>query len=307
MAVVNGSPPTLPKPSGTSPTPTSARFVANLRWPNGAVCPSCGGRSTPSSTTRRLWKCGRARSSSPSRSARSSRTRRSAWTSGSRPCGWSRTARTASAPTKSAARSASLRRPRGSCSTESGSPCRPGPSRSCPARSKSTRLSSAARPGSCTSARKPEDHRTGGTDKAAVIGVLERGGNVRAAGHRRHTAQHLARPRPRHVEPGASVYTDALTSLQRTRQRLRPHNVDHAEAYVGGKVHTNGIENFWALLKRGITAPTSASSRSTCSATWTSACSRSTCANSPTSAASRPCLRAVAGRRLTYLTLTGKA
>jgi hypothetical protein len=28
--------------------------------------------------------------------------------------------------------------------------------------------------------------------------------------------------------------------------------VDHAERYVDGRVHTNGLENFWALLKRGI-------------------------------------------------------
>ncbi len=31
------------------------------------------------------------------------------------------------------------------------------------------------------------------------------------------------------------------------------HNVvDHAEGYVDGHVHTNGLENFWSLLKRGI-------------------------------------------------------
>jgi hypothetical protein len=28
--------------------------------------------------------------------------------------------------------------------------------------------------------------------------------------------------------------------------------VDHAERYVDGQVHTNGLENFWSLLKRGI-------------------------------------------------------
>jgi hypothetical protein len=28
--------------------------------------------------------------------------------------------------------------------------------------------------------------------------------------------------------------------------------IDHAEAYVRGKVHTNGIENFWSLVKRAI-------------------------------------------------------
>lgn len=28
--------------------------------------------------------------------------------------------------------------------------------------------------------------------------------------------------------------------------------IDYAEKYVDGKVHTNGLENFWSLLKRGI-------------------------------------------------------
>jgi len=28
--------------------------------------------------------------------------------------------------------------------------------------------------------------------------------------------------------------------------------IDHAEAYVNGRIHTNGLENFWSLLKRGI-------------------------------------------------------
>jgi hypothetical protein len=39
-------------------------------------------------------------------------------------------------------------------------------------------------------------------------------------------------------------------------QDLKPtfaHQViDHAESYVDGQIHTNGLENFWSLLKRGI-------------------------------------------------------
>src|SRR3954453_8712368 len=41
------------------------------------------------------------------------------------------------------------------------------------------------------------------------------------------------------------------------RRGLQPSQtgtvIDHAEAYVDGQVHTNGCENFWSLLKRGIT------------------------------------------------------
>jgi hypothetical protein len=31
--------------------------------------------------------------------------------------------------------------------------------------------------------------------------------------------------------------------------------IDHAESYVDGQVHTNGLENFWSLLKRGLKGP----------------------------------------------------
>ena len=56
-----------------------------------------------------------------------------------------------------------------------------------------------------------------------------------------------------HVEAGATLYTDALRSYDRMGERGYVHNViDHAEAYVDGEVHTNGLENFWSLLKRAI-------------------------------------------------------
>jgi len=40
--------------------------------------------------------------------------------------------------------------------------------------------------------------------------------------------------------------------------------IDHAVAYVNGRVHTNGLENFWSLLKRGVKELMLALSRSTC-------------------------------------------
>lgn len=47
------------------------------------------------------------------------------------------------------------------------------------------------------------------------------------------------------------VYTDALRSYNDLNYYI--HNViNHAEKYVDGNVHTNGIENFWSLLKRTI-------------------------------------------------------
>ena len=55
------------------------------------------------------------------------------------------------------------------------------------------------------------------------------------------------------VEAGSSLYSDALKSYDRMSERGYVHAViDHAEAYVDGQVHTNGLENFWSLLKRGL-------------------------------------------------------
>jgi len=54
-----------------------------------------------------------------------------------------------------------------------------------------------------------------------------------------------------HVEPGSSLYTDALRSYQGLAQ-FQHEVIDHTEAYVRGAVHTNGLENFWSLFKRAL-------------------------------------------------------
>jgi transposase-like protein len=54
------------------------------------------------------------------------------------------------------------------------------------------------------------------------------------------------------VAHGTAVYTDALKSYEGLAPDYAHEVIDHAEAYVRGKVHTNGLENFWSLLKRGI-------------------------------------------------------
>lgn len=93
---------------------------------------------------------------------------------------------------------------------------------------------------------------TGIKDKTAVLGMIERGGVVRAEvvpDVRRATIQ----PRVREsVEPGAALYTDASSSYSGLESDFAHATVDHAECYVDGRVHTNGIENFWSLLKRGL-------------------------------------------------------
>jgi transposase-like protein len=90
-------------------------------------------------------------------------------------------------------------------------------------------------------------------DKLAVMGILERGGEVRAAvvgNRKKHALQSNIRA---HVKAGSAIYTDALMSYQGLKEQGFEHQViDHAEKYVDGKVHTNGLENFWSLVKRGL-------------------------------------------------------
>jgi transposase-like protein len=90
-------------------------------------------------------------------------------------------------------------------------------------------------------------------DKTAVFGILERGGEVRASvipTRRRHVLEEKIRI---HVKAKSAIYSDNLASYDMLRHRGFSHQVvDHAERYVDGQVHTNGLENFWSLLKRGL-------------------------------------------------------
>jgi transposase-like protein len=93
---------------------------------------------------------------------------------------------------------------------------------------------------------------TGTKDKIAVMGILERGGEVRVAvvpNRKKHALQSEIR---KHVEPGTAIYSDFLQSYNGLEIDYTHRVVDHAIEYVNGLVHTNGLENFWSLLKRGI-------------------------------------------------------
>jgi transposase-like protein len=91
----------------------------------------------------------------------------------------------------------------------------------------------------------------------AVMGLLERHGpdgqsivttkvvpNVR----RRTLASEVRA----NVEPGSDVFTDALKSYDDLDREYVHGVIDHAEAYAKGRINTNGLENFWRLLKRAI-------------------------------------------------------
>jgi transposase-like protein len=93
---------------------------------------------------------------------------------------------------------------------------------------------------------------TGGRDKTAVMGILERGGEVRTkvvVNRRKPLLQKEVRD---NVKKGSALYTDALLSYEGLDAEYMHQVINHAERYVNGRVHTNGLENFWSLLKRSL-------------------------------------------------------
>lgn len=54
------------------------------------------------------------------------------------------------------------------------------------------------------------------------------------------------------VAAGSRVYTDEHVSYSAMEGEYVHRVVNHLEGYVSGRVHTNGLENFWSLLKRGL-------------------------------------------------------
>ena len=93
---------------------------------------------------------------------------------------------------------------------------------------------------------------TGGKDKTVVMGILERGGNVRAMVVDNRRRSELQKQVREHVEAGAALYSDELKSYEGLSAEYEHAVINHAVEYVNGNVHTNGMENFWSLLKRSL-------------------------------------------------------
>lgn len=104
---------------------------------------------------------------------------------------------------------------------------------------------------------------SGPTDKAAVMGILERGDpgkpkdrvkhsrvqTIVVPNRRKKTLQNEVKTR---VTAGSALYSDSLMSYAGLDTEYAHQVVDHAIEYVRGKVHTNGLENFWSLTDRTI-------------------------------------------------------
>ncbi len=97
---------------------------------------------------------------------------------------------------------------------------------------------------------------TGGSGKTVVAGLLERHtqphSKVKVAVKPDRTRATLHPFVRDHVETGSELFTDALLSYRGLEAEYTHAFIDHAEKYVEGRVHTNGMENFWSLLKRAL-------------------------------------------------------
>ena len=91
---------------------------------------------------------------------------------------------------------------------------------------------------------------TGGKDKTVVMGMIERGGDVKTHIIVRPNKKTLQNLIAEAILPGSIVYSDALKSYDGLSMFFHHKVIDHAVSYVDGNVHTNSMENYWSLLKR---------------------------------------------------------
>jgi len=88
--------------------------------------------------------------------------------------------------------------------------------------------------------------------KTTVVGLLERDGRVVAKVAPNRSKKVVQQIVHECVEHGSSVMTDEFVGYDGLSKAYEHEIVNHLETYVRGNVYTNGIENFWSLLKRGL-------------------------------------------------------
>ena len=121
-------------------------------------------------------------------------------------------------------------------------------------------------------------------------------------GQKKETLQSGVR---QHVEPGSAVYTDKLMSYEGLDADFIHAMVDHSVKYVEGRCHTNGLENFWSLLKRALTGTCVAVSPWHLFRHLDAQIFRFNERKGGDGERFREVMRNIVGKRLTYQTLTG--
>lgn len=231
----------------------ATKFVADLRWPEGPVCPRCGCMEYSYLTTRRLWKCKACKKQysvkvgtifedsalglnkwlpavwliANSKNGISSHelgralkvTQKSAWFMLHR--------------IRLAMKTGSLLKLEGEVEADETY-----------VGGKSINMHA--------SARKRKGIMQGHGAKTAVLGMRQRDGDVVATVIPNASIDAI-QPEIHHtIRRGSTLYTDAWQSYKGLGRDFDHEVIDHAERYVDGRVHTNGIESFWSLLKRSL-------------------------------------------------------
>lgn len=101
----------------------------------------------------------------------------------------------------------------------------------------------------------PGSPRGRGTKKTPVVGMVSRGGDVKAEKVEKSMlkSKDLNQLIRKNVNPiGSVLVTDEYRGYSRVSKILKHYTVNHQFEYANGEIHTNTIESFWALLKRGI-------------------------------------------------------
>ncbi len=228
-------------------------FVAAMRWPDGWACPRCGVMDFSYLTTRRLWKCKGCKKQTSVKSGTIfedsplglDKWLPAVWLVANSKNGVSshEMARSLGVTQKSAwfmLHRIRLAMQTGSFNKADGE-----------VEVDETFIGGKAR-NMHAAERKRKITGTGGVDKTIVVGALERGGEVRAAVAADRSADTLTGYVRDNVTEGARVYTDALSAYAGLSADYTHETIDHAVEYVNRHVHSNGIENFWSLLKRGL-------------------------------------------------------
>jgi transposase-like protein len=148
---------------------------------------------------------------------------------------------------------------------------------------------------------------TGYQNKTIVWGVKQRGGEVRAKVVPDAKWRTLGGELHANVERGSKVYTDTSPTYLHLGDVFDHSTVDHAERYVDGRTHTNGLENFWSLLKRGLHGTYVSVDQTHLFRYLDERLFTYNLRDRSDYGRFEAVLRAVAGRRMTYAELTGKA
>ena len=88
--------------------------------------------------------------------------------------------------------------------------------------------------------------------KTIVMGMLHRGGKIQTRVVPDRKKDVLRKAIDQTIEKGAVVYTDEHVGYRALEPDYTHQVINHLEKYVDGRVHTQGIENFWSCLKRGL-------------------------------------------------------